>query len=192
MEFNYHSEYPITLRKTDQGVEGTWYFNNPKSIDRLHEELRALGKGEEVDVIRSALRGPDGKEYRTFDDLGFQDSSQIRRKTMALVPPKFQHLEVIEVKGPAHFEPLMNNVWGASGTLNVDFELPSPHDIDISVIHRIVFVDVVATQLFRMKPRAKNSDPIEWEEVNEIILPYDADVYREVQWTRATAHRTVS
>lgn len=117
MQYDLHSEYPVILRQTEEGVVGTWYENRFKPQMEILDELEALGHVVEVAMI---------KEYATTlrsKLSAFEHKMEVQRRIQRLAASAkpYNPFEVVELVGEAYFEPLASSQWHVSGVTFIEW-----------------------------------------------------------------------
>lgn len=177
MEYNLHSEYPVILRKVEVGVQGTWYQNNMKPVEQLHDELRKLGKDAEVNQLRAVLRDARGVEYRNWDDLTVVQRTELYRRTLKIIHDGrlCNPYHVVKIEGCAYFNPLVSHHWGVEGEVAIEFEVE--HDPDFDVARYQIILDGPLIKGLR-----RFNQELKWDEIDEINIPYGTSIQSEIVW----------
>lgn len=116
MQYDYHGEYPVTLRySSESGVIGTWYQNQLKSLELMLEELEAEGQVAEVSSIRHLLQ-PIAKMENKLE-------ASRRARRLAGMVEGYNALHVVEIVGMVLFEPLSNIDFSAVGNMLIEFDI---------------------------------------------------------------------
>lgn len=164
MQYDYHSEYPVTLKyDPENGVTGIWYQNHMKGIEQMLEELEAHGHGEALNKIR---------EYMGTDP-DFAKKMEAGRRTRHLVAntKAMNGLHVVEIVGKAVFEPLSNPNWAVTGTMSVEFEILNDEDPELDARYSVHLDGELAVGLSKWNGQA-------WVTTDQIIIPYGTGMHQ--------------
>jgi hypothetical protein len=164
MQYDYHSEYPVTLKyDPENGVTGIWYQNQLKGIEQMFEELETFGHAEELAKIRAYMG----------TDTDFAKMMEVSRRLRHLVvnTKAMNGLHVVEIIGKTVFEPLSNPNWGVTGTMSVEFEILNDRDPELDTRYSVHLDGELVVGLSKWNGQA-------WVQTEEVIIPYGTDMHQ--------------
>lgn len=179
MQYDYHGEYPVTLRADPEGgVTGIWYQNQLKPLDQMLKELVEAGQTEEVARIR---------QFMGAEPIGLEKKLDASRRTRRLYSNAkgLNGLHVVQIVGKAVFEPLSTPNWNVSGSLSVEFEIPNDLDPSLDARYSVHLEAEWATSLSKWNGQA-------WVRVEEIIIPYNTSMYELFEGRECTTTPVIS
>lgn len=179
MKFDQHSEYPVILRHTDEGIIGTWYENQMKPLEQMLEELSNAGKGAEVNVILT---------YMAAGTLDFKRKFEAHQRTQALAHKVhgYNPFQVVMRVGPAYFEPLANVNWAVSGETTIEWgQAAEDHEVVLDIPdkrYHMVLDGVFLKELAQWNPLTETWVPLEL-----LQLSFGSEMYEQVEGTDLTS-----
>jgi hypothetical protein len=172
MQYDYHSEYPVTLKyDPENGVTGVWYQNNMKGIEQMLEELEAHGHAEELNKIRQYMGAtPD-----------FAKKMEAGRRCRHLVAntKAMNAFHVVEIVGKVVFEPLSNVNWAVTGATSIEFEILNDEDPELDARYAVHLDGERAVGLSKWNGQA-------WVTTDEIIIPHNTDMHERFEGKECT------
>lgn len=164
MQYDMHSEYPVILRQTDEGVIGTWYENRFKDPAIILKELEAYPDlKEKVAKIHeyAATHGGKMPEFKHKVEI----FSRVRH--LASITKGYNPFDLVELTGPAYFEPLSHPEWAVSGESTIEWDIPDDRDDTESKFS----MQLDGTVLKSLS--AWNVSEEQWLPVDKIFIPFN-------------------
>ena len=159
MNFNLHSEYPVTLsfKQGEISVVGTWYQNQPKLMPQLFDELRELGKEDDIAKVVA---------YLDKHGESFKVNTEALRMTLKIARsiPGYNPLQVMKITGPVTFSPLVSWWFSVGGRSTITFEVEDEPSGEVARYYVLLSGNRVSRQAMLTDDK--------WTRVDEIVIPH--------------------